>query len=505
MTGYKARTLGSEKLIYFFTSLLVVTVFIFPEEAGDFMAKVNNFTIQHFDWLILLIANVFLVFILYIAFSKYGEIKIGGPEAKIEFSDISWLCMLFAAGLGAGLVIYGVSEPLVHTVKPPFKISGDMPSQAEAARNGLVFSFINWGVHGWSFYTACAVCFAYFGFNLKRGMRTGAFIEDLTGRKAPHAVLITMDIVAMTAVLFGLLATLSLGTIGFAEGVGRIFPGFDGNDAGNRVMIFLFMAVLYTLSATTSIGEGIKILSNINIFIGLVLLVFVLFAGEPSFILRAFTSAVGEYFNNFLKLSTDLKPFSKQTKWVEDWTVNYYLWWAAWCPFIGVFIARISYGRTFRQFILGSLLLPSLILFLWFSVFGGNVIYQVLFENNLSLQEAIIDTPEKGLFFLLSYLPYENITIVISTVLMCIFLVTSADSAAYVTGMLASGKDSPGRPERLFGASVITALTVYLLVYEYDSGFLRNIAVFGAAPYVTIISLQLIALNKALRKHGNLL
>ena len=314
--------------------------------------------------------------------------------------------------------------------------------------------------------------------------------------------MVIIDAIAYIAVLFGVIATLSLGVMSLSEGVMRLFPSLNSeNIITFRMLTLLSLAVVYTYSASTNIGKGIKNLSNINILIALSLLIFVLIASDTSYIMRTFTTVTGEFLNNFLKISTDLKHFSGNEIWVENWSIAYYLWWIAFCPFIGIFVARISKGRTFKEFILSTLILPSLVIFLWFSVFGGAALHDIQILGNTQLGETILAHQEKGIYELLNTLPFSTVTTLLAVILSFIFLVTSADSAAYVMGMMAGGEENPKRKSRIISAIILTFLTAYLIYARYDNNFLRNITLIGATPYLVIMILQAIAFFKALRRY----
>lgn len=489
-------------MLYGVTAIITLLAFIFPTQTTSIITMVNDNVRQSLDWFILLLNNAFLFFMLYIAFSRYGKIVIGGHTATKEFSDISWFSMLFAAGLGVGLVLYGVAEPVVHTMSPPGGGNFLTANTPQAARHGMLSTFFNWGPHAWSLYAATSLAFGYFGYNRATSMQTGNFIFDLVKLKNYTPILVIIDAIAYIAVLFGVIATLSLGVMSLSEGIMRLFPSLNDSDIITfRILTLLSLAVVYTYSASTNIGKGIKNLSNINILIALALLIFVLIASDTSYIMRTFTTVTGEFLNNFLKISTDLKHFSGNEIWVENWSIAYYLWWIAFCPFIGIFVARISKGRTFKEFILSTLILPSLVIFLWFSVFGGAALHDIQILGNTQLGETILAHQEKGIYELLNILPFSTVTTLFAVILSFIFLVTSADSAAYVMGMMAGGEENPKRKSRIISAIILTFLTAYLIYARYDNNFLRNITLIGATPYLVIMILQAIAFFKALRRY----
>jgi len=498
----KIKSLSIEHVIYSVTALMTLLAFLFPTETTHIITSVNDYVRQSLDWFILLLNNIFLLFMLYLAFGRYGNIVIGGKDAQKDFTNLSWFSMLFAAGLGVGLVLYGVSEPVIHTLSPPGGQEFFPANTPLAARHGMLSTFFNWGPHAWTLYAATSLAFAYFGYNRSTSMQTGNFIFDLIKLKNYTPVLILIDTIAYIAVLFGVIATLSLGVINLSEGLVRIFPSLSAADiVGFRIITLLSLAAVYTYSASTNIGKGIKNLSNINILIALFLLTFVLVTSDTSYIMRTFTTATGAFLNDFLKISTDLKHFSGNEAWVENWSIAYYLWWIAFCPFIGVFVARISRGRTFKEFILGTLIFPSLVIFLWFSVFGGAALHEIQIMGNLPLGETIVASQEKGIYELLNILPFSKITTIMAVILSFIFLVTSADSAAYVMGMMAGGQENPKRMSRIISSMILTFLTAYLIFAEYDNNFLRNITLIGATPYLIILILQAIAFFKALRRY----
>lgn len=446
-----------------------------------------------FGWFYMLAALAFLIFGLYVAFSRYGHIRLGQDDDEPEYSDASWFAMLFSAGMGIGLVFFGVGEPMSHYLEPPL---GAEAGTAEAARLAMRYSFFHWGLHAWGIYTAIGLAIAYFSFrrgypglisNAFRGLLGDARVEGPIGKG--------IDVLAILATIFGIAASLGLGALQINTGLAHLTPLPAG--PATQLAIVAVVTVLYMVSAVTGLDRGIRILSNLNLSIALLLLLFTLFAGPTAFLLDVFTTALGSYLQNLTQMSLQLAPFSRST-WIRNWTLFYWAFWIAWAPFVGTFIARISRGRTIREFVLGVLLVPSLFCFVWFTVFGGTGLHQQIF-GGVDLAGAVRSDLAVGIFVMLEQLPLGTLLAGLATLLLATFFITSADSATIVLGMFSMGGDlDPSTRVKLVWGVLQSSLAVVMLL----SGGLEAVQatlILAAAPFSIIMVALCVALLAALR------
>jgi len=433
---------------------------------------------------------------LYLTFSRYGKMRLGGEDARPQFSTFSWLAMLFATGMGSGLVFYGAAEPLMHFATPP-PYQSDV-TDIEKVNTALVYTYFHWGFHAWGIYAIAALTIGYFAFNRESSMRISAPLSR-TGSPTMRAYLAScVNNMAIIAIVFGLVASLAQSVLQMSAGLQSQFD-VEMDTVYLRLIIIFLLMTCYTASSLTGITRGIKILSNINILIAILFMFFVLGFGPTAYIMDLFTSSMNDYLSRFAALSVDINPFRESTKWTEDWTITYYLWWLAWAPLVGVFIARISFGRTIRTFMIAIIIIPTLFSALWFATLGGAAFNIEFFQSPGFIEN--ISSPQNMSYALIEHLPLSSITPYTMLFLMFIFLVTSADSGAYVLGMLSTEKGhDPSRKQRLFWGLVLGLLTIGALVTGRSTEFFRAFAVIGGIPYLFIMLWQGYALMKALRE-----
>lgn len=471
--------------------VLVALGALAPGEVESAISGITQWFEHSFGWLVLLVSVFFLGLCSYIAFGPYGHVRLGGADEKPQFSTLSWFAMLFAAGMGAGLVFYGAAEPLLHFVNPPPSM-GVITEPAEKARRAMAISFFHWGLHAWALYAMAAITVAYFTFHRHTPLLPSVPITNHPwGRMA-------IDSFAVLAVVFGLVASLCQGVLQVSHGVSMYLPNMD-NGTFLQLIVLGILFLCYMVSASTGIGKGIKILSDINIAVAILLMLFVLFAGPTSFIMESFVSGIGDYLDSFIHLSFNVRHFSDAGGWTESWTITYFLWWISWGPFVGVFIARISRGRTLKEFMLGVILAPTLFSAFWFATMGGTAIYREVFDMaGLAAQATQV---EATTYAVLATLPLAEITPLVALTLLFVFLVTSADSGTYVLGMFTSHGDlSPPVRQRLFWGVMVGAVTAAALYVGGTVGFFKSVAVFGAIPFLFIMLLQSYHLIKALKQ-----
>ncbi|HUC81208.1 MAG TPA: BCCT family transporter [Flavisolibacter sp.] len=482
----------------FAVAVVIVLLFvcwgvISPDRLASTSAAILNLTTEKFGWFYLLATFGFLIFSVFLAFSKFGMVKLGADDDRPEYSNRSWFAMLFSAGMGIGLVFWGAAEPLSHYINPPQDAS---PQTAEAARLAMRYSFFHWGLHAWAIYTVIGLAIAYFTFRKGRSGLISSVFYPLIGDRVNGPLGKAIDILAIIATIFGVATSLGLGTLQINGGLHQLLH--LPNNFSVQLTIILVVTVLYLLSATTGLDKGIKILSNANLGIAALLLVFVLFAGPTAFIFDVFTTTIGSYLQNLVQMSLTLTPFS-QGNWIKNWTLFYWAWWIAWAPFVGMFIARVSKGRTIKEFVLGVLLVPSVFGFLWFAVFGGTALNLELFHNGKIAEAAQTDVTS-ALFNTLQQLPIGGILTIIATLLIITFFITSADSATFVLGMLSSkGIPNPKTKVKLVWGILQSSIAAVLLLSGGLQG-LQTASIIAALPFSIIMVLMCYSLYSSLQE-----
>ncbi|NMO18723.1 BCCT family transporter [Pyxidicoccus fallax] len=471
--------------------LIVIGGLVHPEGFASGASALLSLTTEKFGWFFLLSTFGFLLFALSLAFGRFGSVRLGRDEDVPEYSDLTWFAMLFSAGMGIGLVFWGVAEPLSHYVRPPPGAEGQT---AEAARLAMRFSFFHWGLHAWAIYTVIGLAIAYFSFRKGQSGLISSTFAPLQGARIHGPLGKGIDVLATLATAFGVATSLGLGTLQINSGLARL-TGLP-QSLPVQLGIISLVTVLYLLSATTGLDRGIKLLSNANLTLAVGLLVFVLFAGPTSFIFDVFTSTLGAYLQNLVQMSLRLTPFSAGS-WIKDWTLFYWAWWIAWAPFVGLFIARVSRGRTIREFVLGVLLVPSIFSLVWFSVFGGTALKMEMFD-----QAGLVGTtgPDvtAALFQMLERLPLGGLLAALATLLIITFFITSADSATFVLGMLSSnGRLNPSSRVKVLWGVLQSAIAAVLLLSGGLKG-LQTASIITAAPFAVIMVLMCISVRRAL-------
>ncbi|HKK89522.1 MAG TPA: BCCT family transporter [Saprospiraceae bacterium] len=446
-------------------------------------------------WFFILCVNVFVIAALSIAFSKMGNIRLGGKEATPDFSTFSWFSMLFSAGIGIGLLFYGVAEPIYHYTNPPLPVNNGI----EQARQAMLFTFLHWGIHGWGPYVIIGLALAFFTYNRNLPLTIRSLFYPLIKEKIYGPVGSFIDVLAVVCTLFGLATTLGLGVQQVGAGLNHLF------DIPNSVNTQIILITVITLAATTSVvlglDKGVRFLSVLNMKLTLIFLVVMLFLGPTVFLLDGFIENVGEYLNSIIRVGTYAETFS-ETIWQHNWTIFYWAWWISWSPFVGMFIARVSKGRTIREFILGVLLVPSVLIFFWMTVFGGTAIF--LEANGIGhLAEAVNTDLSTALFVMLEEFPLSSVTSFIGILLVTIFFVTSSDSGSLVIDSITSG----GKLDAPVGQRVFWALTegavAAALLFAGGLKALQSVVISAGLPFAIVILLVIFSLRKALKEELN--
>lgn len=446
----------------------------------------------NFGWLYLWVVLGLVVFALVLAFSRYGSLKLGGPDDEPEYSVTSWFAMLFAAGMGIGLVFWGVAEPLFHYGTPP---PGITPNTPEAANAAMRYSFFHWGLHPWAVYSIVALAIAFFQFRRGGSALVSTAVESLPWRVV-RGVGPVVNVLAVIATAFGVAASLGMGALQINSGL-NIMLGLPVSGA-SQVGIIGVTTVLFLASAVTGVSRGIKWLSNINLLMAALLALTVFVLGPTIAIIDTFTNTLGSYLSEFVRMSLRMTPFRDST-WVSGWTVFYWAWWVSWSPFVGLFIARVSRGRTIREFILGTVLAPTLAAFVWFSVFGGTALNLQIMQG-LPMADAVNADVSTAMFVLFESLPLSGLLSGVATLLVLVFFVTSGDSATLVLGMMSTGgnENPPARVKVTWGL-LVSGIAISLLLAGGVKAVQTATIVF-ALPFTLVIVLMAVALWRGVRQ-----
>ncbi|TWI55866.1 glycine betaine uptake BCCT transporter [Halalkalibacter nanhaiisediminis] len=441
-------------------SILIALIFVlwgafFPNQLGEIMLLAQAFFLNSFGWFYNLAATFFLIFALFLIFSKYGKIKLGKDSDKPEFSRPTWFAMLFSAGMGIGLLFYGVSEPVSHYSVPPY---GEGNTR-ESALLGLRYTYLHWGFHAWAIYAVIALSLAYFKFRKDAPGLMSATLHPVLGDRVKGPIGHTVDIIAVFATLFGVCASLGLGAQQINAGLNYLL-GIPINFTV-QLLIISIITVLFITSASTGIKKGIKYLSNTNMILATILLIAMIVLGPTLFLLNLFTHTLGEYIQNLPQMGLRLSPFNEErAAWTQGWTIFYWAWWISWSPFVGMFIARVSKGRTVREFVIAVLVVPTLVCVFWFAVFGGTGIYLDLIQGVDVAGQSL----ETGLFFVFEHLPFGGLLTVVTVLLISTFFITSADSATFVLGMQTTNGDlNPSNFVKISWGLILTSSAIVLM------------------------------------------
>lgn len=467
-------------------ALLTVSLLNLNRAEADFLA-VQKFATTNFGWLLILTANILLATCVYLAVSRLGTVRLGGSEAQPEFSRGAWFAMLFSAGMGIGLLFYGVAEPVLHFAHPP--LSHFSTPHAETARqlagnaqHAMGLTYLHWGLHAWAIYVIIALGLAYVSFNRGTTLSIGGFLHQLWP-KLPRLAVDIVDILAIVATVCGVATSLGFGASQINAGLTFLFGTGDTMTA--KFVIIAFVTGLATLSVALGLTKGIKWLSEGNMALAAGLALFLFLAGPTVFLLNSFIQNLGYYFQRFIYLSTWAESYTGET-WQLDWTLFYYAWWISWSPFVGIFIARISYGRTIREFIFGTLLVPVLFTFIWMTIFGDSAIYIELFGDG-GLADAVSRSMPDALFAFLSHYPLTHVLSAVAIVVIATFFVTSADSGALVVAMIASGGDhEAGFAPRVTWAIAMGVLAAGLL-FAGGLTALQTAAIVTGLPFALVL------------------
>ncbi|WP_248561126.1 BCCT family transporter [Niallia sp. NCCP-28] len=485
--------------VVFIVSLAVLVILciagiLAPTALENATGAIQFYITNTFGWYYLIIVTFFVVICLYLLISPLGQIKLGKQEDKPEFSRLTWLAMLFSAGMGIGLVFYGTAEPISHyIISSPTGMEGTDQGMKDAMR----FTFFHWGIHAWAIYGIVALCLAYFTFRKGDVGLISVTLKPLLGRYASGSIGKVIDIIAVIATVIGVATTLGFGAVQINGGLSYLYN--IPSNISSQFIIVAIVTVLFIISAVSGLEKGIKILSNANMLLALGLFLLVFIFGPTLFILNLFTDTIGLYLQNLLNMSFRIAPLNMEKRnWINNWTIFYWAWWIAWSPFVGIFIARISKGRTIREFVTYVLFIPAVIGFLWFSAFGGSA---MLLEHE-GVSAISKYATEESLFALLENYPLSQLSSILAIVLIAVFFITSADSGTFVLGMMTTnGSQNPSSKLKILWGVLLAAMALVLL---YSGGLqaLQNTMIIAALPFSVVMGLMTVSFLKALNKEG---
>lgn len=489
----------------FLTSAILILAFIifgafFNELASEVFGQAKAFVSMRFGWFFIMVVNLTLVMSIYLIFSRYGDIRLGHQNEDPEYNLVSWIGMLFSAGIGIGLLYWGTAEPLYHFMAPPL---GE-PETISAAKQAMNISFLHYGLHVWAIYGMVALSLAYFHYRRGLPLAIRSTLYPLIGKKIYGPMGHTVDILAVFGTMFGVVTTLGLGVLQINSGLDSLF-GIP-NNITVQIILIVIITMLAGLSLLMGLDKGIKRLSDINIFFTIVLLSFVIILGPTQFIFNSFFENIGNYLHQVIPLGLWTESYEGEANWQSSWTVFYWAWWISWSPFVGVFVARISRGRTIREFILGVLLIPITILFLWFTAFGGSAVHMELMAAvdpsiaNPGLVEAVRADTGGAIFKLMESYPLTAALNGLIVVMIVLWFVTSSDSASFVIDMLTSGGDSnPPKIQRLFWAGTEGVIAAVLLAAG-GLGALQAASIVSGFPFAVVIVIMMYSLLRGLSR-----
>lgn len=477
----------------FFVVLLVAMILIVPEQTQTLLNSAKSGIFANFSWFYVLAFSVFLGFLVILSVSSLGNIKLGNDEEEPEFGFLSWLAMLFAAGMGVGLMFFGVAEPLTHYLSDITTGSAENKQQ-----EALLHTLFHWGIHAWAVYGTIALALAYFGFRYKLPLALRSCFYPLLKERINGKLGDLIDIMALLATLFGVITTLGFGASQLGAGLHQL-GWISENSFSLQMVVIAVVMSLATFSAISGVGKGVKILSELNLTLAFCLLIFVLVAGPTLYLLSAFSDNIGTYLSNLVQLSFKTYVYEQEhTGWFSGWTILYWAWWCSWAPFVGLFIARISKGRTIREFIFGVLVIPSMFGILWFTVFGNTAIWLNDGEAAGTLGQ-MISSPETLLFKFLDYLPLSGVTGLVSLVVISLFFITSADSGIYVLNNIASRDKSLAAPRwQAVMWGILMSVVAIVLMQSGGLANLQAMTLLVALPFAMLMLLMCFSLWKGL-------
>ena len=484
------------KHVFLSASSIIIALLLFtaamPKQAQNFFAVIQASIIDNGSWFYVLTVAFIFFFVIFLGLSRYGEIRLGPDHATPDYSLVTWLSMLFAAGMGIGLMFFGVAEPLMHYLSPPTAETGSI----EAVQEAMKMTFFHWGLHAWAIYAIVALVLAYFSYRHNLPLTLRSALYPLIGEKIYSWPGHLVDVFAVVSTVFGVATSLGLGASQVNSGFGYLF-GIDVSTT-NQIIIMCGITALAVISVMSGLDKGIRRLSEANMILAVVLLGLIFLLGPTVFLLQAYLQNIGDYLADIVHNTFNLFAY-KKTSWIGGWTIFYWGWWLAWAPFVGLFIARISRGRTIREFILGVMLIPTVFTLLWMTIFGNSAIDLVYDQGVVALGEMVSKDSSVALFVFLENFPLATVLSFFSVLMIVIFFVTSCDSGAMVVDMLCShGRNDTPLWQRIYWAVGIGVVAAILLLVGGLSA-LQTMTIASALPFAIVLLLAIIGLIKALR------
>ncbi|MBK2094955.1 BCCT family transporter [Francisella philomiragia] len=474
--------------------VLSLSGIFYPNQFASHIQNLQNLILEKFGWAYILAMSVFLCLCLILMFSRFGDIKLGQEHDLPEYSNISWFAMLFAAGMGIGLMFYGVAEPLKHFLAPPNMSSDELVLVKEAMNT----TFFHWGIEAWSVYAIVGLSLAYFAYRHDLPLLPRSVLYPILGRHIYGLLGHAIDVFAVLGTLFGVATSLGFGAMQVSAGM-SFLTGLP--DTVNMQVIYIVVIVaLATISVGLGLEKGIKALSNFNIILAVLLLVFILLLGNSSVLVRDYIQNIGYYLSTIVNQTFNLYAYNQENQeWLKSWTLFYWGWWIAWSPFVGMFIAKVSRGRTIRQFTIGVLFIPVGFTFLWMTVFGNSAIEIAMNGNGEALIDAANNNIPVALFEFLQHFPFSTLLSVLAVFLIVTFFVTSADSGALVIDILATGNAKQSITLQRIAWSVLSGLLAISLILAGGLQALQSATIISAFPLLFILFLMCVSLIKSLR------
>lgn len=478
--------------------LLVIGTAVNPVAAGELFSQVLAFTTETFGWFYMLAVAIFLMSIIALAFSPYGSIKLGPDHAEAEYKFLEWFAMLFSAGYGIALLFYGVAEPVLHFASPPLST----PQTIAAAKEAMQIAYFHWGFHIWAIYGVVGLSLAYFSFRHGLPLSVRSTLYPLIGDRIHGPIGHTVDVFAIVGTMFGIATSLGLSVAQINAGLNYLLPEMVPVSITVQVIIIILVTAAALVSVLAGMDKGVKRLSILNMVLATALMLFVFIVGPSIFILNAFMENTGSYLGNIVERTFSLQAY-RSSDWIGSWTLFIFAWTIAWAPFVGLFIAKISRGRTIREFVLGVMLVPTLFTFFWFSVFGDTALHMIMVDGYTSLINEVQNNQAIALFKLLEQLPFTQIVSSLTVLLIITFFVTSSDSGSLVIDALAAGgrTDTPWW-QRTFWVVTEGAVAAALLIAGGLEA-LQTAAIVSALPFAIIILISTFGMWRALRIEGH--
>ena len=481
--------------VFYGSAILVAAIVffasMFPQGAQELFGSVQSWIVDSVSWFYILTLALILLATIFLATSRYGDIKLGPDHSEPDYKNSSWFAMLFSAGMGIGLMFFGVAEPVMHFVAPPV---GD-PNTIEAAKEAMKLTFFHWGLHAWAVYAIVALILAFFSYRHGLPLTLRSALYPLIGERIYGPIGHAVDIFAIISTILGIATSLGYGVLQINSGFNYLF----GLPIGTNVQVILIVSItaLATISVVTGLDKGVKRLSELNLILAVILLTLVLVLGPTALLLKSFVENTGGYLSEIVNKTFNLYAYDP-TDWLGGWTLLYWGWWISWSPFVGMFIARVSRGRTIRQFITGILLVPTGFTFMWMTVFGNSAIYMIMKEGMTSLADTVSADSSLALFAFLEHFPFSTVLSMVAVCMVILFFVTSADSGSLVIDMLASGGNTETPVwQRIFWASSTGVVAIALLM-SGGLGALQTATIASALPFSVVLLIAIWGLFKAL-------